>query len=83
LTPSGPQPIGVQRRRRAPTISDWSESLGLTNKTIAIDNIVAQSRQEESDAAYSRSASKYALFGGDLSAGADILKAAGPALVSL
>jgi hypothetical protein len=32
-------------------IRDWSEQLGLTNKRIAVDNIVAQSNQEMADAA--------------------------------
>jgi hypothetical protein len=64
-------------------IRDWNEQLGLTKKSIDVNNIMAQSQQEESDAAYLRSASKFALLGGELSAGADILKAAGPALLSL
>jgi hypothetical protein len=64
-------------------IRDWNEQLGLTKKAIDVDNLMAQSQQEASDAAYLRSASKYALLGGELSAGADILKAAGPALLTL
>jgi hypothetical protein len=64
-------------------IRDWSEALGITKKTIDVDNILAQSAQEQSDAAYLRSAAKSVLLGGELSAGADILKAVGPALVAL
>ena len=45
-------------------IRDLHESLGLTQKSIAVDQIMAQSQQEASDAAYLRSASKYALLGG-------------------
>jgi hypothetical protein len=63
-------------------IRDWSEALGTTNKSIAIDNIMAQSQQEASDAAYLRSASKYALLGGELGAGADLLGAVGKGLTS-
>jgi hypothetical protein len=60
-------------------IRDWNESLGLTNKSIAVNNLLAQSKQQESDAAYLRSASKTALLGGELSAGADVLKGIGQA----
>jgi hypothetical protein len=60
-------------------IRDWNETLGLTKKSIDVDNIMAQSQQEDSDAAYLRSASKYALLGGELGAGADILGAVGKA----
>jgi hypothetical protein len=60
-------------------VQDWTEQLGLTKKSIDVDNIMAQSQQDEADAAYMRSASKYALLGGDLTAGADILGAIGKA----
>lgn len=60
-------------------IRDWNETLGLTKKSIDVDNIMAQSQQEDSDAAYLRSASKYALLGGELGAGADILGSLGKA----
>lgn len=56
-------------------IRDWNETLGLTKKSIDVDNIMAQSQQEDSDAAYLRSASKYALLGGELAAGSDIIGA--------
>jgi hypothetical protein len=64
-------------------IRDWNETLGLTQKSISIDQIMAQSAQEQSDAAYLRSSAKTALLGGEISAGADILKAVGPALLAL
>jgi hypothetical protein len=64
-------------------IRDWNETLGLTQKTIAVDQIMAQSAQEQSDAAYLRSSAKTALLGGEISAGSDILKAVGPALLAL
>jgi hypothetical protein len=64
-------------------IRDWNETLGLTQKSIAVDQIMAQSAQEQSDAAYLRSSAKTALLGGEISAGADILKAVGPALLAL
>jgi hypothetical protein len=64
-------------------IRDWNETLGLTKKSIDVDNIMAQSQQEDSDAAFLRSSAKTALLGGEISAGADILKAAGPALLAL
>jgi hypothetical protein len=63
----------------AAAISDTTEQRGLAQKSIAVDQIMAQSQQEESDAAYLRSSSKYALLGGDLTAGADILGALGKA----
>jgi hypothetical protein len=41
-------------------VRDLNETLGLTQKSIAVDQIMAQSAQEESDAAYLRSAAKTA-----------------------
>jgi hypothetical protein len=60
-------------------VRDWHEQLGLTQKTIAVDQIVAQTEQEESDAKYLRAAGKTALLGGYLNAGSDILKGIGQA----
>jgi hypothetical protein len=51
---------------------DSQEDLGLTKKTIDVDNIQQQARQDESDAAYLQSTAKYALLGGYVSAGSDI-----------
>jgi hypothetical protein len=45
-------------------VRDWHETLGLTQKTISVDNIIAQSNQEASDAAYLRSAAKTSLLSG-------------------
>jgi hypothetical protein len=61
-------------------IRDNAENIGLTQKSIAVDQIMAQSRQEQDEAAYLRSASKSALLSGDISAGADILSALGKAI---
>lgn len=61
-------------------IRDTHEQLGLTQKSIAVDNILAQSRQQEAEAAYLRSAGKSALLSGYLSAGASLLKGIGPAV---
>jgi hypothetical protein len=63
-------------------IRDWSETLGNTKKQIDVGNILAQAQQQESDAAYLRSSSKYALLGGELGAGADILGGLGKAFAA-
>ena len=63
-------------------IRDWNETLGLTKKSIDVDNIMAQSQQEDSDADYLRSASKYALLGGELGAGATLLGGIGQGLAA-
>lgn len=60
-------------------IRDSAENIGLTQKAIAVDQIMAQSRREQDEAAYLRSAGKQALLAGDISAGADILSALGKA----
>jgi hypothetical protein len=59
------------------------EQLGLTKKAIDVDNILAQARQDDSDAAYLRSASKYALLGGDVAMGADVIKGLSSAMLPL
>lgn len=56
-------------------IRDWNETLGLTKKSIDVDNIMAQSRQELDDAAYLRAAGGHALKMGYVNAGTDILSA--------
>ena len=61
---------------------DWNEQLGLTNKTIAIDNIMAQTEQEDAEAKYLRQAGKQALLLGYIGAGADILKGIAGAIPS-
>jgi hypothetical protein len=55
------------------------EQLGLSQKAIAVDQILAQSRQEEDEAAYLRRAGKFALTQGYISAGADVLSGAAKA----
>jgi hypothetical protein len=50
-----------------------ASAVGTTNKTTAVGNIMAQSAQEQSDAAYLRSAAKTALLAGEIGAGATLL----------
>jgi hypothetical protein len=66
----------------AAAVRNSTENIGLAQKTVAVDNIVQQSRQDEADAAYMRSAGKYALLSGDLSAGASIAQGLGSVLGS-
>lgn len=54
-----------------PTASD-AENVGLTQKSIAVDQIMAQSSQDQSDAAYLRTAAKSALLAGEVGAGASL-----------
>lgn len=49
-------------------IRDWQEEVGTRQRTIAVDNIMEQVAEDESSAAYERSAAKYALTGGVLGA---------------
>jgi hypothetical protein len=68
---------------RSPTgaaIRDTQENIGLSQKAIAVDNKMAQARQDESDAAYLQTAGKYALLGGDIGAASGIMKAVSSAL---
>jgi hypothetical protein len=62
-------------------IRDTNEQFGLTQKSIAVDNIMAQARQQEDEAAYLRSAGKSALLSGYISAGASLFGAVGQALI--
>jgi hypothetical protein len=55
-------------------VRDGHETLGLTQKSINVDNT---SNQEASDAAYMRSAAKTALLAGEISAGAGLLDGIG------
>jgi hypothetical protein len=61
-------------------VRDYHESVGLSQKSIAVDNILAQSRQEDAEAAYLRQAGKSALLSGEISAGAGLLGAVGQGL---
>lgn len=56
-------------------IRDNAENIGLSQKSIAVDQIMAQSRQEQDEAAYLRSASKAALFSGKIDAASDVISA--------
>jgi hypothetical protein len=62
---------------------DQQEEFGLTKKSIDIDNIMQQSRQDESDAAYLRTSAKYALLGGEIAAGSDVLSAMSKAMLPI
>lgn len=61
-------------------VRDYRESVGLSQKSIAVDNILAQSSQEEAEAAYLRQAGKTALLSGYIGAGADLAKGVGQGL---
>jgi nitric oxide reductase large subunit len=58
-------------------LRDWTEYLGNQKTSTDVTNILLQSQQDEADAAYMRSAGKYALLGGELGAGAGAFKAFG------
>jgi hypothetical protein len=62
---------------------DQQEELGLTKKSIDVDNIMAQARQDDSDALYLRSSAKYALQSGEIAAGSDILSALSKAMLPI
>jgi hypothetical protein len=64
-------------------IRDYHEQIGTTQKTIAVDNIIAQSQQEDAEAKYLREAGKTALLSGYIGAGADLLKGIGQGLSGL
>jgi hypothetical protein len=53
---------------------DNQETLGTEQKTITVDSILAQSNQDRNDAAYYQSAASNALFAGDISTAAGIVK---------
>jgi hypothetical protein len=58
-------------------------TMRLTQKSISVDNIIAQSNQEASDAAYMRSAAKTGLLSGYIGAGAGLLGGVGQGLSGL
>lgn len=64
-------------------VRDYAEKIGTEQKTIQVDSILAQSQQQEADAAYMRKSASDALLSGDIAAGADVLKGLGGALGSL
>jgi hypothetical protein len=57
-------------------VRDYVETTGTEKKNISVDSILAQSQEDEANAAYLRSASNTALLSGDIGAGAAILKGA-------
>ena len=61
-------------------VRDYHEQIGLTQKAIAVDTLMAQSRQQDAEAQYLRQAGKSALMSGYISAGADIFKGLSSAL---
>jgi hypothetical protein len=63
-------------------IRDFHEEAGLTQKAIAVDNITAQARQQQAEAAYLRQAGQQALLASYVGAGADILGGVGKGLSS-
>lgn len=58
-------------------VRDNAEAIGNEQKSITINSILQQARQDTADAAYYRSAAKDALFSSKISAGAGILKGIG------
>jgi hypothetical protein len=58
-------------------VRDLAESQGIRQKNIAVTNILEQSAQDARDAIYMRSAGATALMGGELGAGADVLRSLG------
>jgi hypothetical protein len=58
---------------------DYQEQIGNTQKSITVTNILAQSQQQEADAAYLRSAGNAALLSGTIGAVGSFLGGAGSA----
>lgn len=54
-------------------VRDFAEDVGTNQRDIAVDSILAQSRQQESDAAYLRVAGKNALLYGKIGAAGQVL----------
>jgi hypothetical protein len=63
-------------------VRDFVDTTGTEQRNIKVDSIMAQAQMDEANAAYLRSASSTALLSGALTAGGDILKAAGPLIVA-
>lgn len=59
-------------------IFDEQEAIGNEQRSITVNSILQQSRQDRADAAYYRDASSRAMTLGYVSAGADVLKGATP-----
>jgi hypothetical protein len=55
-------------------VLDDQEKIGIDQRTITVDSILAQANQDKNDAAYYKSASSNALFAGKIGAAAGIAK---------
>jgi hypothetical protein len=64
-------------------VRDYTEEVGTEQKTTQVDSILAQSQQQEADAAYLRKSASDALLSGDIAAGSDVLKGLAGGLGSL
>ena len=58
---------------------DYQEMIGDTQKTLTVQSILAQSQQQEADAAYLRQAGHAALLAGEIGAAGSFLGSAGSA----
>lgn len=58
-------------------VRDYQEALGGMHKAIDVNNILEQSAQDTRDAAYLRTAGKYALQGGELAAAGTLFQGVG------
>lgn len=61
-------------------VRDFNEQVGTEDKNIRVDSIMAQSQQDEADAAYMRDASSRALLSGDIAMAGDALSGLSGAL---
>jgi hypothetical protein len=84
---AGPRHL-ARKRRTDPTsptgaaVRNYTEAVGTEQRDIQVNSILAQSQEDEANAAYLRYASSQALLSGDVSAIADILKGASGAVSS-
>jgi hypothetical protein len=54
-------------------VRDFTEQVGTEQKNIRVDSILAQSQEDEANAAYLRQAGSQALLSGEITAGADVV----------
>lgn len=64
-------------------VRGYTEETGTERKNIEVDSIEAQAQEDRDNAAYLRSAASNALLGGELGAGADVLKGIAGALPAM
>lgn len=62
---------------------DNQESIGNTNRSIAVDSLTAQATQDRNDAAYYQSSASNALFASGIGAVAGVAKAVAPLMLGL